>query len=227
MNTSGEVADMMVKEGIDLSDRAIRLAALGAKNLAAILIALLKDNEKLHGKTSLKQLLKSEKPLCILQIKNDDLVRFRKEAKRYGVLFTAIRDKGAGTGLCDIIARQEDVAKLNYIIEKLNITAPEIRMTDQQPEQADTAKEAAKAEPDKDNGDTKAKKPNPRTRENQSERRSERTRQTQRGDDNGGRESIRKRVNDIKDRSRAQSKGKTQSRSKGHKKSKSNKSKGR
>lgn len=223
MNTSGEVADMMVKEGIDLSDRAIRLAALGAKNLAAILIALLKDNEKLHGKTSLKQLLKSEKPLCILQIKNDDLVRFRKEAKRYGVLFTAIRDKGAGTGLCDIIARQEDVAKLNYIIEKLNITAPEIRMTDQQPEQADTAK----AEPDKDNGDTKAKKPNPRTRENQSERRSERTRQTQRGDDNGGRESIRKRVNDIKDRSRAQSKGKTQSRSKGHKKSKSNKSKGR
>ena len=35
MNTSGEVADLMVKEGIQITESAAKLAGLGAKNLAA------------------------------------------------------------------------------------------------------------------------------------------------------------------------------------------------
>ena len=40
MNTSGEVADLMVKEGIQITESAVKLTALGAKNLAAIIMAL-------------------------------------------------------------------------------------------------------------------------------------------------------------------------------------------
>ena len=72
MNTSGEVADLMVKESIQITESAMKLAGLGAKNLAAIIIALLKENTKLQGKTTMKQLLKADKPLCILQIKEKD-----------------------------------------------------------------------------------------------------------------------------------------------------------
>ena len=124
MNTSGEVADLMVKEGIQITESAAKLAGLGAKNLAAIIIALMNDESKMQGKTNLKQLLKSDKPLCILQIKETDLKKFNSEAKKYGVLFTAVSDKTNNTGLCDVIAKQEDVTKLNYIMEKLGYTAP-------------------------------------------------------------------------------------------------------
>ena len=115
MNSSGEVADLMVKEGIQITESSVKLMALGAKNLAAIIIAL--NDDKLQGKTSLKKLLKAEKPLCIMQIKENDLKAFNTESKKYGVLFTAVSDKTNNTGICDIITKQEDVTKLNYIME--------------------------------------------------------------------------------------------------------------
>ena len=60
MNTSGEVADLMVKEGLQITEEVAKLTGLGAKNLAAIIIALLKEDNKLQGKTNLKKLLKSD-----------------------------------------------------------------------------------------------------------------------------------------------------------------------
>ena len=122
MNGSGEVADLMVREGIQITESAAKLAGLGAKNLAAIVIALLNEDNKLQGKTALKKLLKADKPLCILQINKQELKKFQSEAKRYGVLFTVVTDKTSG--FCDIIAKQDDVVKLNYIIEKLGLNAP-------------------------------------------------------------------------------------------------------
>ena len=126
MNTSGEVADLMVKEGLMVTEEVVKLTGLGAKNLAAIIIALLKEDNKLQGKTNLKKLLKSDKQLCILQIKESDIGKFNAESKRYGVLFTAVKDKTNDSGLCDIIAKQDDVTKLNYIMEKLGYNTPEL-----------------------------------------------------------------------------------------------------
>ena len=40
MNTSGEVADLMVKEGLQITEEVAKLTGLGAKNLAAIIIAV-------------------------------------------------------------------------------------------------------------------------------------------------------------------------------------------
>ena len=52
MSTNGETADLMVREGIQITESALKLAGLGAKNLAALLIALANDNQKLAGKRS-------------------------------------------------------------------------------------------------------------------------------------------------------------------------------
>ena len=51
MSQSGEIADIVVKEGIQVTEEAAKLAALGAKNLAAIVMALLKEDNKTHGKS--------------------------------------------------------------------------------------------------------------------------------------------------------------------------------
>ena len=76
MNTSGEVADLMVKESIQITESAVKLTALGAKNLAAIVMALVKDDGKTEGIAKLKQMLKTGKQLCIMQIKEADLKKF-------------------------------------------------------------------------------------------------------------------------------------------------------
>lgn len=191
MNTSGEVADLMVKEGIQITESAAKLTALGAKNLAAIIIALMKEDNKLQGKTNLKQLLKADKPLCILQIKEKDISKFNQEAKKYGVLFTAVTDKTNNSGLCDVIAKQDDVTKLNYIMEKLGYASPEVM----QEKTEETA--------EKENGKP-VKKLQPRTREPQSEKR-----YTARGDNERESErkpSVKTKVNNIK----AQQKAKAQ-----------------
>lgn len=43
MDTSGEAADLVVKESIQLTEASIKLLAAGSKNLAAFLYALAKD----------------------------------------------------------------------------------------------------------------------------------------------------------------------------------------
>ena len=211
MNTSGEVADLMVKEGIQITESAAKLAGLGAKNLAAIIVALLKDESRMHGKTNLKQLLKSDKPLCILQIKEADLRKFNSEAKKYGVLFTAVSDKTNNTGLCDVIAKQEDVTKLNYIMEKLGYTAPAAEKKNSFDDRAD----ADNSQHDVDR--TKEKNSGPRGREYRSEHRYTKRGDTERADRNT-KDSVRDRINDINARRVADGKAPVRTRAKSNKK---------
>lgn len=51
MNSGSEAADQMVREGIQITEAAVKLSALGAKNLAAIALALARDNPKVRGRT--------------------------------------------------------------------------------------------------------------------------------------------------------------------------------
>ncbi len=188
MNTSGEVADLMVKEAIQVTEATTKLAALGAKNLAAIVYALITDETKMQGKTNLKNLLKSDKPLVILQIKEDDLKTFSKEAEKYGVLFTAVTDKSNNTGLCDIIAKQDNVTTLNYIMEKLGYMTQDI---EPEPEVDNTPERQTEEH---------SKNPNPRAKENPQKSESMKHGDMERTDNDTDRKpSVKKKVEDIKE----------------------------
>ena len=102
MDASGEVADLMVKESIQLTEESIKLLAAGCKNLTAFLYALAKDNKKLVGKTSMKRLLREGKELKTFCIKAEDLNDFRKYAKP-NILFAAIRDTKEDDGVVALV----------------------------------------------------------------------------------------------------------------------------
>ena len=202
MNTSGEVADLMVKEGLQVTEEVVKLTGLGAKNLAAIIIALLKEDNKLQGKTTLKKLLRSDKPLCILQIKESDIGRFNSEAKKYGVLFTAVKDTTNNSSLCDIIAKQDDVTKLNYIMEKMGYNVPEkdIEPEPEQEKEMDSKSETKKEE--------KPKNHHPRAKENQQEQESMKHGASDKTDNRiRVKPSVKKKIEDIKaDRAKKENK---------------------
>ena len=124
MNTSGETAELVVKEGIQITESAVKLACLGAKNLAALLIAIAKANPKLSGKTGLKRLIQDGEELTIFSVKQEDLKGFQMESKRYGVLFYPVINKVEKTGTVEIMAKAKDAKQINRIFERMGYPAP-------------------------------------------------------------------------------------------------------
>ncbi len=50
MDVSAEAADLIVKEGIQATESAVKLAGTGLKNVAALLLALQRQDNKMVGK---------------------------------------------------------------------------------------------------------------------------------------------------------------------------------
>ena len=105
MSINGETADLMAREGVQAAEGAVRLAGLGAKNLAAFLLALANDNKKIAGKADLKRLLQDGDQLTVFSVRKDDVPNFRREAKRYGVLYSLVENKAEDTGAVSATAR--------------------------------------------------------------------------------------------------------------------------
>ena len=124
MSTNGETADMVVRESIQITESAVKLAGLGAKNLAALLVAVAKDNPKLSGKTGLKRLIQDGEELAIFSVKQEDLRGFQMESKRYGVLFYPIINRVEKTGTVEIMAKAKDARQINRIFERMGYPAP-------------------------------------------------------------------------------------------------------
>ena len=124
MNTGGDAAERLVRDSLMITEEAVKLAGLGAKNLAAILVALAKEEEKTHGPTHLTRLLRSGEELKLLPIKSEDLRQFRQLAKEYGVLFCPIKNKSLDNGLNDILVPASAAASVNRVLEHMGYPVP-------------------------------------------------------------------------------------------------------
>jgi hypothetical protein len=122
------------------------ITGAGAKNLATYLYAVLKDQKRTRGKIRLEGLLRSGKELKVFAVKTEDLPRFSKEAKRYGILYCALRDRNDKDGMCDIMVRAEDAGKINRIVERFSLATVDTAAIKTEIERS----RAEKAEPVKD-----------------------------------------------------------------------------
>jgi len=132
MDVSGDVADLMVKESIQLTEASIKLLAAGSKNLAAFLWALSKDNKKLVGKTNMGRLLREGKELKVFRIKESDLAEFQSFAKK-NVLFAAVKDRRANDGMIDLVTNVDFVSQVNLFMERRGYGAPAKGQETEQP----------------------------------------------------------------------------------------------
>ncbi len=119
MSNGSDAADQMVRQSLQLSESAVKLTALGAKNLAALCLALANENQKLAGKTKMNTLLKSGKELSVFDVKESDLPQFKQLAEQYGVLFSVIKNSMDDKGCVDVLTYAEDVSKINRILDKM------------------------------------------------------------------------------------------------------------
>ena len=125
MNASGETADQMVRmtlQGIEIAANvALKAGGSATKSMAVMLYAILTDQKKIKGKTHLNTMLKSGKELKVFAIRHEDLKTFCEEAKKYGVLYSVLKEKNNTDGICDIMVRAEDASKISRIVDKFEL----------------------------------------------------------------------------------------------------------
>ena len=123
MNYGGDEAEQVVRMSLEGVEVAARITGTGAKNIAILLAAVLKEEQKTKGKARLTNMLKSGKELKVYTIQNQDLKKFSEEAKRYGVLYCVLKDKNdkSDTAVVDVIARAEDASKIQRITERFQL----------------------------------------------------------------------------------------------------------
>lgn len=121
MSVSSESAEQMTKMILDGTEYTLKITGEASKELLVLIYAILKDNTKVRGKTRLTNLLKSGKSLKVFSLKQDELQIFMKEAKRYGVLYSALINKQDKDGMIDILVREEDAPKVNRIVERFEL----------------------------------------------------------------------------------------------------------
>ncbi len=153
MDVSGDVADLMVKEGIQITEASIKLLAAGSKNLAAFLWALSKDNKKLVGKTHMARLLREGKELKVFRIKESDLAEFRAFAKK-NVLFAVVKDSRAEDGMVDLVTNVDFVSQVNLFMERRGYGAPAREQEAETPKKADPRAPQRHSSPQRGSGST-------------------------------------------------------------------------
>ena len=146
MNTSGDAAEQVVRMSLEAAEVAARVTGAGAKQVAVMLYAIMKDQKKTRGKMRLTNMLKSGKELKVFAVKDKDLTRFCTEAKKYGVLYCVLRDRDANDGITDVMIRAEDVSKVNRIFERFNLST--VDMASIKSELLKVKEKAAEANPE-------------------------------------------------------------------------------
>ena len=141
MEVSGEAADLVMKEGVQISEEAIKLLARGAKNLAALLYALAKDQKKLYGKVNMNRLLSEQRPIEVLPLRTEDFDEFKRRAKKVGLLFSTILDKKGDAPYLEILTNIDHLSQANYILEQMGYQP-------KQPEDAQPKKVQTPAQPE-------------------------------------------------------------------------------
>lgn len=125
MDVSGETADLVVREAVQVSEEVIKFLGAGAKNLTAFLAAMYSQNNKVVGKTTARRLARDPAPAEIIQLKKADIPRFQKLAKQYGVLYFFVHKDDPRQSMTNVVSNSNYAPQLNAIMEELGYPIPQ------------------------------------------------------------------------------------------------------
>ena len=98
MNNGGDAAEQVVRLSLEGFEVAAKLTGSAAKNVALLLVSVLKQEQHTKGKARLTNMIRSGKELKVFSLPQKDIQKFTEQAKRYGVLYCLLRDKNTRVG---------------------------------------------------------------------------------------------------------------------------------
>ena len=141
MDVSAEAADVVVRESLQATEAAAKLTLEGVKNVAALLLAIARQDMKVVGETTAKRLARDSSPAVVIPIKAEDKAKFQKLVKEFGVLYFIAQKKGNDSGILNVVSNQNYAAQLNAVMEQMGYPIP------QQAKEEETQKKAKSRAP--------------------------------------------------------------------------------
>ena len=120
MTNGGDAAEQVVRLSLEGFEVAAKLSGAAAKNIAVLLVSVLKQEQKTKGKARLTNMIKSGKELKVFSIPNKDLKKFTEQAKRYGVLYCGIKTQRAIMSRLILLPVQRTLPKFRESLRDLN-----------------------------------------------------------------------------------------------------------
>ena len=156
MDVSAEAADVVVKESLQATESVARLLGSGVRSVAALLLAIARDDYKVVGKTNSKRLARDPSPAEVLRIKKEDMGKFQKLAKEFGVLFFFAQKRGSESGYINVVSTQNYAAQLNAVMEAMGYPIPqqEQPQEEQAPKKANTRAPQERSSKERGTGST-------------------------------------------------------------------------
>lgn len=155
MNTSAEAADQVVRMSLNGAEAALKITGSASKEVAKLLYKALKDlskqTKKTKGQMRLSNLVKSGKKLEIYQVADANLKRFCEQAKKYGMIYTVLKDRNKNDGITEVMVKAEDKAKIDRIFERLGLVPESV--ADVHPEKTKEKDAPERTAPDKSEAD--------------------------------------------------------------------------
>ena len=152
MDVSAEAADVVVRESLQATEAAAKLTLEGMKNVAALLLALAKQDMKVVGQTTAKRLARDPAPAVVIPIKAEDKAKFQKLAKEFGVLYFFAQKKGNDSGILNVVSNENYAALLNAIMQQLGYPIPKKEQEEDTQKKAKSRAPQKKSSPERGSG---------------------------------------------------------------------------
>lgn len=152
MDVSAEAADVVVRESLQATEAAAKLTLEGMKNVAALLLAIAKQDMKVVGQTTAKRLARDPAPAVVIPIKAEDKAKFQKLAKEFGVLYFFAQKKGNDNGMLNVVSNENYAALLNAIMQQLGYPIPQKEQEEDTQKKAKSRAPQRKSSPERGSG---------------------------------------------------------------------------
>lgn len=152
MDVSAEAADVVVRESLQATEAAAKLTLEGVKNVAALLLAIAKQDMKVVGQTTAKRLARDPAPAVVIPIKAEDKAKFQKLAKEFGVLYFFAQKKGNDNGMLNVVSNENYAALLNAIMQQLGYPIPKKEQEEDTQKKAKSRAPQKKSSPERGSG---------------------------------------------------------------------------
>ena len=152
MDVSAEAADVVVRESLQATEAAAKLTLEGMKNVAALLLAIAKQDMKVVGQTTAKRLARDPAPAVVIPIKAEDKAKFQKLAKEFGVLYFFAQKKGNDNGMLNVVSNENYAALLNAIMQQLGYPIPQKEQEEDAQKKAKSRAPQKKSSPERGSG---------------------------------------------------------------------------
>lgn len=120
-----EPAEQMVSimfQGIELT---LRLGGEGIKTLAQMIYASTLKESNLNMRSGrvrqIAQLLRENKPLTTDVIPLNKVSQFKKQAKKFGILYALVKDTKSKDEMCTVIIKEEESSLLNDLLHSMDL----------------------------------------------------------------------------------------------------------